>query len=129
MKTSFFIAAFCILFLSGFVVWSQLQRNSNDISIAVTNTNDDYSLTATYDPSQTGRVQDYINKSIAPNGLFKSDHDYFDVTTTLQDHTNFYIKASPGKLTIDIDKKKNSYSSYMRIKKMCEGVGNVLKGK
>jgi len=129
MKASFFIAAFCLVALSIFVGWIKYQRNNGDISISVKNTDDYYTYTASFAEDVTGRVQDYINYSIAPNGLFKSTHDYFNVTTTLADKTNFYVKESPGELKIEIDKRKNSTASYLRIKKMCDGISNVLKGK
>lgn len=129
MKASFFIAAFCLVALSIFVGWIKYQRNDGDISISVKNTDDYYSYTASFAEDMTGRVQDYINHSIKPNGLFKSTHDYFNVTTTLADQTNFYVKESPGELKIELNKRKNSTASYLRIKKMCDGISNVLKGK
>jgi hypothetical protein len=129
MKTSFFIAAFCLVALSIFVGWSRFERNSDDVSISVSDTDDTYTFKASFNEDYTGKVQDYINHSIKPNGLFKSTHDYFNVTTTLKDGTDFYIKESPGDLKIVIDKRKNSTASYLRIKKMCDGVKEVLKGK
>ncbi len=129
MKASFFIAAFCLVALSIFVGWIKYQHNNGNISIAVKNTDDSYTYTASFDENMTGQVQDYINYSIKPNGLFKSTRDYFNVTTTLADKTNFYVKEQPGELKIEIDKRKNSTASYLRIKKMCEGISNVLKGK
>jgi len=88
-----------------------------------------YRLRADYDENNTGKVQRYINRHIEPNGLFGSTHDYFDANTELNDHTKFYIKASPGKLLIKIDKRENSYESYMRIKDMCNGLADLLKEK
>ncbi|MEO6631706.1 MAG: hypothetical protein ABIN13_08295 [Mucilaginibacter sp.] len=129
MKASFFIAAFCLVALSIFVGWIKYQHSNGDISIAVKNTDDYYSYTASFDEDMTGHVQDYINYSIKPNGLFKSTHDYFNVTTTLADQTNFYVKESPGELKIELNKRKNSTASYLRIKNMCDGISNVLKGK
>lgn len=129
MKTSFFIAALCLVSLSIFIGWVKFQKNNGDVSIAVKNTDDTYTYTASFDEDYTGKVQSYINHSIKPNGLFKSTHDYFDVTTTLKDGTDFYIKESPGDLKIEINKRKNSTSSYLRIKKMCDGISNVLKGR
>jgi hypothetical protein len=129
MKTSFFIAAFCLVSLSIFIGWVKFQKNNGDVSITVKETDDAYTYTASFDENYTGKVQGYINHSIKPNGLFKSTHDYFNVTTTLKDGTEFYVKESPGELKIVIDKKKNSTSSYLRIKKMCDGISNVLKGK
>jgi hypothetical protein len=129
MKTSFFIAALCLVSLSIFIGWVKLQKNNGDISIAVVDTDDTYSYNASFDENYIGRVQGYINHSIKPNGLFRSTHDYFNVTTTLADGTDFYVKESPGNLKIEINKLKNSTASYIRIKKMCDGISNVLKGK
>ena len=128
MKTSFFIAAFCLVALSILVGWSKLERiNNDDLSISVSDTDDTYTFKASFNEGNTGKVQDYINDSIKPNGLFKSTHDYFNVTTTLKDGTYFYVKESPGRLKIEIDKRKNPTASYQRIKKMCEGVSTILK--
>jgi hypothetical protein len=128
MKTSFFIAAFFLVSLSLFIGWIKFAKNSDDISISVADTDNTYTYTASFNEDVTGRVQGYINHCIKPNGLFRSTHDYFNVTTTLKDGTEFYVKESPGELKIEIDKRKNSYASFMRIKKMCDGISNVLKG-
>lgn len=129
MKTSFFIAAFCLLALSIFVGWTKFERNSDDTSINVSETDDSYTFKASFNENLTENVQDYINYSIRPNKLFSSVNDYFDVTTTLKDGTDFYVKESPGKLKVSINKHKNSTASYQRIKKMCDGVANILKGR
>lgn len=115
--------------LSIFLVWTKFEVNNHDINISVNENVDTYSFTAHYDAASTGRVYNYLNKSISPDRLGNSENDYFDVTTSLPDRTNFYVKESPGKLKIVLDKKRNSYSSYMRIKKMCEGIKNLLAGK
>lgn len=129
MKTSFYITAFCILSLSIFLVWTKFEINNHDISISVHEDDDSYKFSASYNNSNTSRVQQYINNSIAPNGLFGSKNDDFDVTTTLADRTRFYIMEEPGRLKIELNKRKNSMASYLRIKKMCEGIKDVLAGK
>ncbi|MFI5158158.1 MAG: hypothetical protein ACHQF4_04790 [Sphingobacteriales bacterium] len=129
MKTSFYLTAFCIIFLSVFLVWKKFEVYDHSINISVSENFDSYHFSANYNPENTGRVQDYINSSIAPNGLFRSENDYMDINTTLSDKTNFYIKESPGRVKITIDKRKNSFNSYMRIKKMCEGIKGLLAGK
>ena len=129
MKTSFFLATFCLISLSAFIVYTKFDVNNHDISISVNENNDTYTFSAAYNPGNTTMVNRYVNKSISPNSLAKSENDYFDVTTSLTDGTVFYVKESPGKLKIEFDKKKNSTASYYRIKKMCEGVKGLLAGK
>ncbi|MDO3642524.1 hypothetical protein [Mucilaginibacter sp. L3T2-6] len=128
MKASFFLALLCLASLSIFVGWMKFQHNNDNLSISVTDTDDTYALSAKFDENYTGRVQDYINHSIKPTDLFRSARDYFNVITRLKDNTEFHIKESPGELEVEFDKKKNSYASYQRIRKMCEGISNLLKG-
>jgi len=96
-------------------------------SVGVSESDNIYKLEAVYNEDLTGKVQRYINRQIEPNGLFESTNDYFDVTTQLKDRTRFYIKASPGRLLIKLNKKENSYESYTRIKAMCQGIVGLLK--
>jgi hypothetical protein len=102
-------------------------RHHHNINISISESGDTYKLDAKYNEDKTGKVQRYINRQIEPNGLFASTEDYFDATTELKDRTKFYIKASPGKLVIKLNKQENSYASYARIKNMCEGVARILK--
>jgi hypothetical protein len=129
MKTSFYLTAICLIALGTFLVWSKLHINTHDVGIAVHDDNDQYRFTAVFPDGNTYRVQQYINQSISPNSLAKSDNDYFDVTTTLTDRTEFYINESPGNLKIEIDKRKNSNASIYRIRKMCDGIKDMLTGK
>jgi len=129
MKTSFFITAFCILSLSIFLIWNKVVGNDHNISVSVTEDEDTYTFAASFNPAETRSVWQYINREISPNSLGKSENDYFDVNTSLADKTAFYIKESPGKLKIKFDKRTNGTSSYYRIKKMCDGIKDILGGK
>jgi hypothetical protein len=128
MKISFFLTAFCLISLSVFLVWTKFENN-HDIAISVNENINTYTFSATYGTDKTKAVYNYINKSISPDQLGDSENDYFDVTTSLADKTEFYIKESPGKLKIEFDKRKNSAASYYRIERMCEGIKSLLTGK
>lgn len=134
MKTSFYLTAFCLVSLSIFMVCAKMVSNTSNISISVSENDDMYKLTASFDPAATTRVLHYINSRIGTTGN-QQDGTYFDeatrridVTTRLNDNTEFYIKELPGELKILLDKRKNSYASYMRIKRMGEGIKNLLAG-
>jgi len=127
MKASFFVAALCLLSLSVFVGWVKYNHTETGLNISVKENNNYYRMEASFREELTGDVQDYINESIKPNGLFRSTNDYMNVNTTLADKTAFNVKESPGKLMIEIDKHKNTYESYLRIKNMCQGVIELLK--
>jgi hypothetical protein len=129
MKTSVIFAAFCILALGIFLVFARFEVFDHNISVSVSEDEDTYSFSAHYNSHNTAAVERYINNCVSPNGLAKSENDYFDANTSLTDHTQFYVYESPGKLKIKLDKRKNSTASYYRIKKMCDGIGNLLAGK
>lgn len=132
MKTSFYLTAFCLVSLSIFLLYAKMENNTGSIAITMSDTDDTYKFTASFDPNATPRVLYYINKSIEPTG----NGDYFDVTTKridittrLNDNTEFYIKESPGELKVVFDKRKNSHTAALRIKRMCGGIKNLLAGK
>lgn len=101
--------------------------NSDDVKISVKDSDDTFEFYAKFDKSKTRKIQDFINKEIAPSSLV-TDKD-LDVTTTLDDKTQFEIKESPGKVQIKLDKEDNSVASYKRIKKMCEGIKGIISEK
>jgi hypothetical protein len=129
MKASFYIATFCLISLNIFLVYSRILNNPNSggkTSITISENADNYMLSAYFNVNKTAKVQEYINKCLKPNSLFGSVDDNFDVITTLTDKTELHIKELPGELEINLDKSKNSAISYDRVKRMCEGVKDIL---
>lgn len=97
------------------------------MKISVTETGEKYTFYAKFPEDKTDRVHRAFNRSIEPNGLFKSADDYMNVTTSLQDNTNFAIKASPGMIEITIKREGNSPASYDRVKDICANIKESLK--
>jgi hypothetical protein len=126
MKAGVFFAAFSIIALSIFLVFARFEVFDHNISVSVSEDNDTYTFSAVYNKANTGRVEGYINKCISPDQLGNSVNDYIDATTALPDGTRFYVKESPGRIKISIDKKRNSTASYYRIKNMCEGIKGLV---
>jgi hypothetical protein len=129
MKTGVFLTAFSIVALSVFLVYTRFTDFNHNISISVNEDEETYAFAATYNRANTGAVESYINSKIRPNQLGDTPDDYIDVNTSLPDGTRFYIKESPGRLKIKLDKRTNSVSSYYRIKKMCEGLKPLIAGR
>ncbi len=123
LQTFAVIVLMCVLFSCS----RHRRYHSGNLDVSITDSYQTYKLQAYYDEDKTAMVQRYINRQMEPNGLFESTDDYFDVTTELKDRTRFYIKASPGRLIIKINKRENSYQSYARVKNICEGVAGILK--
>jgi hypothetical protein len=106
---------------------SCVHHNNHNLKISVDESGGSYKFYASFPEDKTNKVHRVINKSIEPNGLFSSANDYMNVTTTLQDKTNFAIKASPGIIEIKINREGNSPASYDRIKDMCGEIRRSLK--
>ena len=103
-------------------------RGRHGLDVNVSESGSTYRLQAWYNRNKTGEVVRYINRQIQPSSLFSSADDYFDVHTQLSDRTRFYIKSSPGRIIISINKRENSPGSYEKIKRMCGGVVEIVKG-
>lgn len=98
----------------------------NDLEVTVSESEERYQFTAYFDESKTGKVQAYINDAVSPAGVFNSRDHKLNTIATLDDKTTFHINASPGKLTITLNKKENTQAAYHRIKKIGEGVQLIL---
>ena len=115
--------------MSVFLLWAKFEVTRNFTSVSVIEDADTYLFTATYKADKARRVYNYINTSIRPVQLGNSENDYVDVTTVLSDKTQFYVKESSGKVKIKFDKWKNSRASYIRVKRMCDGIKAILAAK
>lgn len=97
--------------------------DGDNLKISVTDSDDTYEFLAKFEDEKTKRIQDFINSQVAPSS-FSGDH--VDITTTLDDKTTFKLEERAGRVRIELDKEANSDASYQRIKKMCEGIKEVL---
>lgn len=129
MKTSLFFSVFSMVALALFLIWAKHEVADHDTTISVSENRHNYSFRAVYDARESDKVQQYLNQCISPVQLGNSGGEYVNVNTTLADHTHFYVRESPGKLEIKLDKRLNTSASYQRIRAMCEGVKQILAGK
>lgn len=99
----------------------------HNISIHVSESSHDYKFLAHYDKSKTRDVDEYMDDEIGRNSNMSFVNSQIDGKISLDDRTTFYIKKSPGHLQINFDKDENSTASYREIKKMAEGLKEVMK--
>jgi len=129
MKKMFFVLLAAILF--SFIIFAYVAHkvrvnfvDDNNISIRVRETDDIYQLNASYRRNQTARLQRYMDARLHTNHLFKNSR--MDATVTLDDKTSFYVRSSPGRLLIKLDKNANDEASYIRIKELAEDIKHTL---
>lgn len=98
--------------------------NDHNISIRVKENEEMYSIYASYARSKTRRIQYYIDQELHTHQVFKNAR--IDATMTLDDKTNVYVRTTPGKLYIRLNKLENDEAAYLRIKKLGEGIKQRL---
>ncbi|WP_259015318.1 hypothetical protein [Emticicia fluvialis] len=116
----FLIAALGLVFFSSC-------ENKGDISISHSETHDLYKFTARYPERFTKEVQQYLDEELENESDFSFENARLDADMVLDNKMAFYIRMYPGSLKIEMDKTKNSYKNYARMKKMGEGLGKILK--
>jgi hypothetical protein len=129
MTARYFLITVCIFFLCVFSSCynDSYFSNSDDVSISIRESDNVYKMTASFDKRKTRKVENYISDYTGDNGLFKSGGNIvMDATTTFGDNIKVYVKFSPGKLKIELDKEENSAEAYNEVKHMCEGIKELL---
>lgn len=98
--------------------------HDHDISIRVKETDDSYSLYASYAKFNTGRLQHFMSKSLHTDRFASGSR--LNTFITLDDNTRFYIRTQPGNLYLKLDKRNNDEESYLRIKRLGEEIKQKL---
>lgn len=98
--------------------------NNHNISIRVKENDETYSIYASYARSRSRRIQHYIDQELHTNHLFTNSR--IDATMTLDDKTNLYVRTTPGKLYIRLNRQENDEAAYLRIKRLGEGIKQRL---
>jgi len=124
MRKSFLLTGTLML-----LVWVSIScyhYDDHNINITVSETKNTYKMSAHFSKSKTKAVHEYMDKKLGyPNNVSFVNSE-IDATLTLQDETTFYVRSYPGELELKLDKEKNSYEAYHRVKEMCEGIKSVI---
>lgn len=117
------LIAFCLMLNIGFARAATTCR-FDKTSISITEDKGSYEMVAEFDEAKTKKVMGVMDDYLKPSASFKNTQ--IDAVMTLDDHTTFYVKTGPGKLTLKLDKRKNSAEVYQRFKKMVEKIKEAL---
>ncbi len=124
MKKLFLFAVICLLVFTGFISYVMYKfENSNDISINVSDSEDSYRISAKYQPRQSARLQRYLSNELHTQ-VFKERRviNYL----VLGERQRLYVRTSPGRLLLKIDKNENDDQSYDKMKEIAEGIKHRL---
>lgn len=124
MKKIFLFVILCLLVFTGFVTYIMYKiEYSNNISINVSDSEDTYRITARYSHRQSARVQHYLCDELHSE-VFKERRviNYL----VLGEKARVYVKKSPGRLLLSINKNENDEESYVKMKEIAEGIKHRL---
>jgi hypothetical protein len=116
------------LVVTGFMLMGLVScfHHRNDLSITISDNDDEYEMDALYNKRKTHAVRIYLDERLLDKktGRYKKNIDREEIT--LDDHTKLYLDAYPGSLRIKIDKDENSPGSYKKIKQACEEIKEIM---
>lgn len=98
--------------------------NGRGVSIRVKETGRVYEIKASYAKSKTYRIQRFIDQELHTTNVFSNAR--MDGDITLDDRSNFYVQAYPGRLVIRMDRRENDPEAYYRIKSLGEKLKRKL---
>ncbi|MEP6597754.1 MAG: hypothetical protein ABJA71_17495 [Ginsengibacter sp.] len=75
-------------------------RHSNDTSLSFTESDQYYSMKAHFSKNKTRNVEEYMDRRIGRRNNISFANTQGDAIFTLDDHTTFYMKKSPGLVAI-----------------------------
>lgn len=101
--------------------------NADKQSISVNIDEEGYAFNAEYPKHKTNQVVNFIENSLKQNDFFSNAEGIKDENVKLPDSSKFYIKAEPGFIKINFDKRNNSETSYQKLVKLCMGIKEELK--
>ena len=100
-------------------------RWGHNTSISISDSYDEYEMTASYQKRKTNKVQRFLNECWEDNSTI-SFRRRVDGMVILNDRTKFYLHSYPGELEIRIDKNENSPEACLKIKDICEDIKEFL---
>ena len=115
-----------LLLVAALIGFTSCRWSDHDITIHYSDTKRYYSMEADFSIHRTRAVEEYMDEKLGSVTNMSFVNTRLNGKIALDDNTNFYIEKYPGYMRIKLDKEKNSYSSYERIRSMCDGIKKVL---
>ncbi len=114
------------LLLAGVLVFTSCRWSDHNIAIHYNDSKRYYSMEADFNKNRTRAVEEYMDEKLGSVTNMSFVNTRLNGKIALGDNTNFYIEKYPGYMRIKLDKEKNSYSSYERVRSMCEGLKKIF---
>lgn len=108
------------------LVCSALFSQNDNIKATTKESDDAYEFSAEFNKNKNPEIVKYINNVLGKSNNVSFAHTNLDSKMSLNDKSTFYMKLSPGYLKIKISKKENTMENYKKLKRMCQGVNEIV---
>jgi hypothetical protein len=100
--------------------------SDNDISVNISETEEELTLSAAFPRKDSELVHKYLKAQLKMTDL--TDLKYLEVKRyqTPNEKMRFHIKSRPGHVKIVFNKTENTFRSYRKLKETCEGLKQLL---
>lgn len=115
---------FCVLVICTTIIACRFPGDNTSISYS--EQGNYFEMKARFRETKTAQVERYLDNQLSV-GTMSFRNTLIDADITLDDHSTFYVKKSPGYLYIKFDRDQNPEEVYHRIKAICEGIKEVVK--
>lgn len=120
-----FILSLCAIGLLWYFGFRYLENNGN-INLSFSEDEKEVVISAKFPNEKTDKVRDYLTEQLSSYKDFSFKNAELDANITLNDSSTFYINSSKGSLKIIMERSKNSAESYRKMKKLNDGLKEIL---
>ncbi len=100
--------------------------HGNNVSLTVSDSEEEYEIRAHYPEGNTAKVAAYLNQKLGKKRNISFSNTKIDAELTLDDGTKLYMKKEPGDLEIQLNKEDNTVAAYHTMQALVEGLKPLL---
>ncbi len=126
-KTGLYILlSLMILCLAAGAVFISENYSDKNISISVSEDEDELIISARYPEEKTAKVHEYLRNQLDLSNLTSLNHVNVKKYITADDMMEVSLKSTPGYFKIVLNKHRNSREAYRTLKEAGKGIGTVF---
>lgn len=99
------------------------KTKGGNLSLKTVDTNTAFKFTAKFDEAKTRQLNEYLDSAL--NNKLPLEQN-IDLLVNLNGEDIFNLKANSGWLEINLDKRNTSMAGYMKVKKLTEGIQEIM---
>lgn len=112
----------------GSVIYKAIDGGSEDISVSVSDSPDQYVFSARYDKTQTARINGLLKDSLQQYVNLAFDNNNHIYARNATDKISFELDTYPGKCKLVLYKQESSEEAYNTCKQIGSGIIRITRG-